>query len=155
MNVDKITLLEEFVNCIGNQTANAENSLKGIGTRAQMRHCAQIFQRVPFGLDREVGRRRAFHRYMHRLNLKGLLRIRRQLHSSFHDQGRTDIDFCNLVEIIQRFSDHHLYRIKEGAIGEHDETKCLGGSAVSHPPAQLDRFAGKGGSVAVKISECE
>ena len=137
MHVDKIALHKELVNRIGNQAADTENRLKGVGSGTQMSHGAQVLQRMTLRLDGEVGRGRAFHGNRLCLNLKGLLRIRGHLHDALDNQGSADIDLGNLREIFHCVRNDDLDRLKVRSVGEHKEAKVFGSSAVSYPTAQL------------------
>ena len=51
VDIDEAALLEELVNGIGSEAADAEHGLEGVRARAQVRHRAQIFQRVALFLQ--------------------------------------------------------------------------------------------------------
>ena len=151
MYVDEIALLEELVDRVGDQTADAEHGLEGVGSGSQMGHGAEVLQRVTLRLDGIVGRRGTLHSHGDGLDLKGLLGVRGHLDLALHDQGRADVDLCHLGKVIQSVGDHDLNGLEVGAVGQHDKTKGLGSSPVSYPTADLHVLARVGVHVAVEF----
>ena len=91
MNIYKFTLLEKFVNCIGNQRTHTEYRLKCICSRTQMTDRTQVLKRMSLLLKRIISAGSPFNLYTGCLNLKWLLCFRCRNQSSFYDHGSTYI----------------------------------------------------------------
>src|SRR5699024_6464141 len=111
----KIPLLEESVNCVGNQGSDAEYGLEGIRPRSQMRNCSEIFQSMPLLPQRIIRCGHSLHLNMIGLNLKGLSGLRRCHKLSLNNQRSSYITPGNLREIIKPVSVYDLKRFKKGS----------------------------------------
>ena len=63
MHIDEILLLKILVNGIGNQGADTEHGLKGVGPGTQMGDGAQIFKGMTLFLKRVIRSGGSFHGY--------------------------------------------------------------------------------------------
>ena len=91
MDVDEVALLEELVDGVGDEAADAEDGLEGVRARTQMRHGAQILHRMALGLDGIIRGGRALDEDLARLQLKRLLGLGRQDQRAGDDDGRADV----------------------------------------------------------------
>ena len=101
VGIDKAIFIEEFVNRIGRCTAHTECRAERIGARAQMCDGTQIFHGVTLLLQRIIRRRGPLHDNLRGMNFKGLLCLRRQEQFSCDNNGRTNIQLCNVLIIGQ------------------------------------------------------
>ena len=142
MDIDEIALLEEFVDGVGDQTADAEHGLERVRARTQMRHGTQILHRMAFGLDGIIRRGRAFDKDLAGLQFKRLLRVRRQDERTGDNHGCADVQLGNFGEICKFGAVDDLHLREKCAVGQVDEAEVLTGTQIAHPAADLDLFAG-------------
>ena len=153
MDIDEVPLLEELMDGIGCQAADAEHGLEHIGAGPQMRHGPQKFHGVALLLHGVVAGRGTFHGDLGGLDFEGLLGIRGQQHLAFDDQGSTHVDLGNLIKIIHGVMIDHLDRGKESAVIEHDEAKLLAGPDRPNPAADSYFLARIGACVLEQLSD--
>ena len=142
MDIDEAALLEELVNGIGSEAADAEHGLEGVRAWAQVRHRAQIFQRVALFLQGIVRRGSALDRDLLGLQLKGLAGVRRFDECAADDESSTDIRLGNGGKIIHRIMIDDLQRLEERAVTQDDKAERLGRADGAHPAADRDRLPG-------------
>ena len=135
-------ILEEFVDGVGDQTADAEHGLERVRARTQMRHGTQILHRMAFGLDGIIRRGRAFDKDLAGLQFKRLLRVRRQDERTGDNHGCADVQLGNFGEICKFGAVDDLHLREKCAVGQVDEAEVLTGTQIAHPAADLDLFAG-------------
>ena len=116
MDINKITLLEELMDCVGNQGTNAEHSLERVGTRTQMGHGTQVFHGVALFLKRIVRRGGALDLYRLCLDLKGLLCLRRCNQRSGYDESSTNVAPGHSRKIFHGIVINNLERLKIGSV---------------------------------------
>ncbi len=116
MNIDKVPLLEKFVNGIGSQRPHPEDRLEGIGPGPQVGDGPQVLHRVPFGLQGIVGVRRSFDRDLIRLQLERLLGVGGQGQDAARIDGRSDIEVGRLGEIRKGVMIYDLKRSEKSSV---------------------------------------
>ena len=147
MDVDEVALLEELVDGVGDEAADAEDGLEGVRARTQMRHGAQILHRMALGLDGIIRGGRTLDKDLARLQLKRLLGLGRQDERAGDDDGRADVQLGDLGEVRELGAVDDLYLRKERAVGQVDEAEILACAQIAHPAADLDLLAGIGVSL--------
>ena len=154
VDVDKAVLLEELVDRVGNQRADAEGRLECICARAEMRHRAQILERVALFLQRVVRAGRSLDVHLIGLNLKRLLRLRRRDQCSADDDCGADIEMCDLAEIAHPVVENDLKRIEIRAVMNDHESECLRIADRADPAADRDLLVQVLLPVLIDISYC-
>ena len=144
VDIDEVALLEELVDGIGDQTADTEHGLERVRARAQMRYGAQILHRMALGLDGIIRRRRALDKDLAGLQLKRLLRVRRQDERAGDDDGCADVQLGDLGKVCKLGAVDDLHLREKRTVGQVDEAKVLAGTQIAHPAADLDLLAGVG-----------
>ena len=147
MDVDEVALLEELVDGVGDEAADAEDGLEGVRARTQMRHGAQILHRMALGLDGIIRGGRALDEDLACLQLKRLLGLGRQDERAGDDDGRADVQLGDLGEVRELGAVDDLNLRKERAVGQVDEAEILACAQIAHPAADLDLLAGIGVSL--------
>ena len=142
VHIDKIPLLEKFVDRVGDQRAHPEHRLEGVGAGAQMADGPQILERVALLLQRVIRCGRSLHHHLGGLDLEGLLCLGRQRYHSGHDNRGTHVQFADGGKIIEFISVNDLQRFKERTVAQHHETECLGIPDAPHPAADGHFLAG-------------
>ena len=140
VDVDKVPILEKLMDGHGCQGADAKHRLEGVGAGPQMGDGAKKFHGVALGLQGIVAGGGAFHLHPGSLNFKGLLAAGGQHYVAGDDEGSTDIDFGNLLEVLNLIVIDHLNGGEIGAVVEDDEAKLLAGPTVSDPTSDLHFF---------------
>ena len=143
MDVDEIALLEELVDGVGDEAADAEHGLERVRARTQMRHGAQILHRMALGLDGIIRRRGTLDEDLAGLQLERLLRVRRQDERTGDDDGRADVQLGDLSEIRKLGAVDDLHLREKRAVGQVDEAEVLTGAQIANPAADLDGLPGK------------
>ena len=154
MDVDESALLEEAVNRVRRQRADAEDRLKGIGARTQMRNRAEIFHGMTLLLERIIRCGRALDDDALRLNLKGLLRLRRRHQRSGDNHRRARSEGGDFGEVLQLVAVDHLQRFKKCSVMQHNKSDVLGIADAADPSPDLHRFPDELIAVAVYFSYC-
>ena len=148
-------ILEEFVDGVGDEAADAEHGLERVRARTQMRLGAQIFEAVTLFLQRIVRRGHALDRDAVGLELKRLLGVRREHELAVHDERRADVLAGNLVVIFELAAlEHDLQALEAAAVVELDKAEILGDTHGANPSAQCDLFICIRRSVAVDRFYC-
>ena len=155
VDVDEVTLLEELVDGVGGQGADAEYSLEGVGPGAQMGDGSQELHGVTLGLQGEVTGGGTLDLDGGGLDFKGLLGVGSQHQLAGDDQGGTNVDLADLLEIGDGIVVDHLNGGEVGAVVQHDEAKLLAGAAVAHPAADGNGLAGISGSAAEQLADAD
>ena len=125
VDVDKTALLEELMDRVGDQRADAERRLECIRARAQMRNRAQELHAVALFLHREVRCRGTFDRDGICLDLEGLLRVRRGHQSARDDNGGAHVQVRDFTVVFHGVVDDDLQCVEAGAVMEHHEAEGL------------------------------
>ena len=155
VDVDEVTLLEELVDGVGGQGADAEHSLEGVGSRAQMGDGPQELHGVALGLQGEVAGGGALDLDGGGLDLEGLLGAGSQHQLAGDDQGGADVDLADLLEIGDGIIIDDLDGGEVGAVVQDDEAKLLAGTAVADPAADGDGLAGVSFGVLEKLTDAD
>ena len=113
---------------------------------------AQKLHGVTLRLQGEITGGGAFHIDGGSLDLEGLLAAGGQLQGAADDEGGTDVDFGDLLEIFDGVVIHHLHGAEIGTVVEHDEAKLLGGAAIAHPATDGHFLTGIGIGVFEKLT---
>ena len=142
MHIDKSPVMEEAVNGKRDLTAHTEDSGKQVGAGTQIRLFAQIFQCMPFFLQRIIRRGGSLYLNGNRLDFKGLLHFRSQFHSSAHDHRRTDIVFCDFIVVCNLLAfKNNLRAFETTSVVQIDEPERLAVADASCPSAQYHFLA--------------
>ena len=152
--IDKIALLEEFMDSVRCQRTHTKGRLKHIGARTQMRDRAQKLYAVALFLKRIVGRGTTLHRHLIRLDLKRLLCLRRRDQRALYNDCRADIQPADFRKVVHLIVEYDLQRLKKGAVMKHKEPKGLGIAHAAHPSAHGDLPVQICLSVSVYLSYC-
>ena len=131
-------LLEELVNRIGNQGANPEYSLEGIGSGTQMRNGSQILKGVALFLQRIIRRGIALYHNLFRLNLEGLLCLRCSNQSSLYNHGRAHVQLGNLFKILHVIMVYDLQCLEAASVSHNQEAEGLGSTVTAEPACYGD-----------------
>ena len=137
MDIHKVALLEKFVDRIGDQGAHTEDSLESVRPGTKMRHGPQELERVTLLLERIIRCGCTFHLHALRLDLKGLLCVRRSDELARHDDSRADIEPADLGEIRKALAIDDLKCIIKRSVVDDEESERLGSSVVPDPSADL------------------
>ena len=147
VDIDEIAFLEELVDGVGDEAADAEDGLEGVRARTQMRHGAQILHRMALGLDGIIRRGGTLDEDLAGLQLERLLRVRRQDERTGDDDGRADVQLGDLGEIRKLGAVDDLHLREKRAVGQVDEAEVFAGAQIAYPAADLDLLAGVGVSL--------
>ena len=143
MGIDVTLILEELVDRISGNAADAEHRGEQIGPRTQVLLGAQVLQAVALVLDRiiRIGRRCDGH--LGRLDLEGLLRLRRKHERAFYHQRGGQRQLRHFFEIAEELLFvYDLNRLEEGSVVQLDKPESVGVAVVSDPAAHFDLFIG-------------
>ena len=155
VDIDEVTLLEEAVNGVGRQGADAEHGLEGVCPRAQMGNGPQVFHAcgawAARGSPAWQGPSTAT---LLRLDLKGLLGVGRQDELARHDERRADVQLGDGGKIFQRVMIDDLHRCEKRPVREHNKAKGLGRPQIAHPAAKCHRLVRIRSRVLVKLTYC-
>ena len=153
MDIDEIAFLEELVDGVGDEAADAEHGLERVRARTQMRYGAQILHRMALGLDGIIRRRGTLDEDLAGLQLERLLRVRRQDERTGDDDGRADVQLGDLGEIRKLGAVDDLHLREKRAVGQVDEAEVFAGAQIAYPAADLDLLAGVGVSLFEKRTD--
>ena len=142
VDIDKVPLLEEFMDGVGRQTADTEHCLEQIGAGPQMGHGAQELHAVALFLHGIVAGGIALNHHRGSLNFKRLLGIGRQQHTALHNQRRAHVHLGNGLEILHGIGINHLNRGEISTVIQGNKAKLFALSIESNPAANLHFLAG-------------
>ena len=143
MYIDKAALLEEFVYREGDQGADTEHSGKGVGADTQMGNGAQVFKAVALFLQRIIRRGSTLDFNLFNLHFKRLLCIWCQNDSSCRDDGRADVEFCDLRKIFQFIRVYQLQCLEAASVIERDKTDLFRVAVGTDPSADCNGLVSK------------
>ena len=138
VHIYKAPLLKELMYGKCSQRSDSEHRLKRIGSRAQMRHGAQVLQRMALLLERIVRAGRSLYRDLTRLYLKGLLRLGGGDERSPDDESSAYVDLRYLREVVHIVMIYDLYLVEARSVADGQKAECLGVSVGTYPPADRD-----------------
>ena len=125
MHIHKSSLLEKFVDGVGDQGTHPEHRLEGVGSGPQVGHCPQILHGMTFLLQRIIRSGSPFHIHLHRLNLKRLLCLGRSHQGTPHHNGGSHVQPGYLVKVFHGVMVYNLQGFKKGSIVENNKTEGL------------------------------
>ena len=138
MYVYEASLLEELVNRVGNQGANPEYSLEGIGSGAQMGNGSQILEGVALLLQRIIRRGIALYHNLFCLNLEGLLCLRCSNQSSLYNHSCAHVQLGNLFKILHVIMVYDLQCLEAASVSHNQEAEGLGATVAAEPACYCD-----------------
>ena len=150
VDVDEAALLEELVYRRGGDAPDAEDGGEEVRARPEVLYRAQELHAVALLLQRVVGRGRALDLDGVRLELEGLLGLRREHELAADYERRADVLAGDLVVVGEaRALEHDLQVAVRRAVVERDEAEVLHVAYGAGPAADGYLAAGKAGRVGV------
>ena len=144
MGIDKAAAVKKLMDGKRAGGTHPEHRAEGIGAGAQMGNRAQIFHRMALFLERVIRRGRALDLNRLRVQLTGLLGLRRQQKLTGHTKRRADILPAKLIVICElRLFRHNLQIAQTAPVVELHKAQTLGFAQSAHPAAYPDRLSGK------------
>ena len=138
MHVNKISLLEKFMDRIRDDGTHAENSLECVRSRAEMTDGSQVLKAVALLLQGVIRRGHALDLHGVSLNLKRLLRLGGCHQRACNDDRTSHIQLGNLRKIVHGVMIYDLQRLKKASVRQDDKSKCFGITDASDPSAHLN-----------------
>ena len=154
VRVDVALILEELVDGVRADAADAEHGGEQVRSRAQVGLRAQELQAVALVLDGIVRIGGRGHGHLGRLDLERLLGLRGQHEGALDDQRRRQRQFRHFFEIAEELLFvYDLNRLEIGSVVQLDKSECVGVAVVSDPAAHFNRFIGIGSRILENKSE--
>ena len=139
MNVDEIYFLEELMDGVRHQRADAEYRLERVAPRTEMGDFPEEFHAVPLILQRIIRSRRPLHNDFLCMDFERLLRLRCQNQGARDPDGGGQSQPRNLPVIINgiRFI-NYLYRFEKRSVIQRNEAELVGTAVLSDPAPHGD-----------------
>ena len=139
--VHEIPILEELMDGVSRQRADAENRLEQIGSGAEVGDGTQKLRGVTLLLQGIIGGRGTLHRCLDGLHFQLLLSVGSKNDLTANDDSGAHVQFGQLRKVREILRVDDLEGLKEGAVADDEETEILGGAVVFHPSAHGDLLA--------------
>ena len=126
VHINEALLLEEAVDRKRDDGSYPEHCLEGVGAGSEMGHGAQILEGMALFLERIVGRRDSLDTYLLSLHLKRLLCIGSGYDLTPCNDGGSDAEMSDLIEVGKSVAVNYLESPEIGSVTQCDEAEALG-----------------------------